>query len=189
MEDVRHAARCGADFVGLVAAESSRRLDMAAARELARVREEFPVRVVGVFHRQSRDEILRWIEKVPLDVAQVHPEDALELPIPVLLSHRLKGPIARAPEACARYRLYEIYVEGVPGGTGMPFPVEWLGPEAMRGLCFLAGGLTPENVGDRVRALRPFGVDVSGGVELAPGVKCPDKVQRFMEEARHAWLA
>jgi phosphoribosylanthranilate isomerase len=188
LEDALHAARCGADFLGLVAAESPRRLDLAAAAEVARARREFPVRTVGVFHRQPRALILEWIERVPLDVVQVHPEDGLDWPVPTLLSRRLRGPLESAVQPPGGFSVYEIFVEGVPGGTGRTFPVEWLETGVDPGRYFLAGGLTPGNVAERVRRLRPFGVDVSSGVETRPGVKDPGLVRRFIEEVRRAEL-
>ncbi|HVP38961.1 MAG TPA: phosphoribosylanthranilate isomerase [Candidatus Saccharimonadales bacterium] len=187
-EDAQHAARCGADLLGLVAAESPRRLTLAQAAEVARVRAEFPVRTVGVFHRQSRELILEWIERVPLDLVQVHPEDGTGWPVPVILTRRLQGPLREAPQPPAGFLLYEVFVAGRPGGTGQTFPAEWLESGVPPGRYFLAGGLTPENVAARVRRLRPFGVDVSGGVERSPGVKDPERVRRFIEEARHAEL-
>jgi phosphoribosylanthranilate isomerase len=186
--DAAHAARCGAAFLGLVAAESRRQLDIPRAAEVARVRQDFPVRTVGVFHRQPRGLNLEWIEKVPLDVVQVHPEDGLDWPVPVLLTRRLRGPLESAVQPAGGFVVYEIFVEGVPGGTGRTFPVEWLQTGVDPGRYFLAGGLDPDNVGERVRRLRPFGVDVSSGVETSPGVKDPERVRRFIEEARRAEL-
>jgi len=186
--DAAHAARCGADLVGLVAAHSPRQLTLAAAAEVARVRQDHPVRTVGVFHRQPRELILEWTARVPLDLVQVHPEDGLDWPVPVLLSRRLQGPPREPIQPVGGFLLYEIYVQGVPGGTGRTFPVEWLQGGADPGRYFLAGGLTPSNVAERVRCLRPFGVDVSSGVEAGPGIKDPELVRRFIEEARRADL-
>ena len=187
-EQAAQAARCGADFVGLVAAESRRRVTLEQAREVARVRGDFPVRAVGVFCGQPRELILEWIGRVPLDLVQLHPEDGADWPVPVVCTHRLRGPLAGPPEDGAAFRLFETFVEGRGGGPGRTFPLEWLGNPRALGKFFLAGGLNEANVGERVRAVRPFGVDVSSGVESAPGVKDPDKVRRFIEEVRRAEL-
>ncbi|MBI5835943.1 MAG: phosphoribosylanthranilate isomerase [Candidatus Eisenbacteria bacterium] len=188
LEDALLAARLGADFLGLVAAESRRRLTLEQAREVARARESHPVRTVGVFHRQPRTQILEWIERVPLDLVQVHPEDGTDFPVPVVLTRRLGGPLSEAPPPQAGFCVYEIYVEGVPGGTGRTLPLEWLETGVAPGKFLLAGGLNAGNVAERVRRLRPFGVDVSGGVESAPGVKDPAKLAQFIEEVRRADL-
>ncbi len=182
--DAEHAARCGADFLGIIATESPRRVDLDRAREIARVREQFPVRLVGVFSGQSREHILKWLEAVPLDVLQLHPEDGGPWPLPVMRTFRLKGPVTPAQVSADRYSMYEIFVEGLKGGTGRTFPMEWLEEKVALGPYFLAGGLNPSNVAERVRRLRPFGVDVSSGVESAPGVKDPEAVRKFIEEAR-----
>lgn len=185
--DAEHAARCGADFLGIIATESPRRVDLGLAREIARVRDRFPVRVVGVFAGQSREHILKWVEEVPLDVLQLHPEDGAPWPLPVMRTFRLKGPVTPAQVACDRFSMYEIFVEGLKGGTGRTFPVEWLEEQQVAlGPYFLAGGLSPSNVAERIRRLRPFGVDVSSGVESSPGVKDPEAVRKFIEEARRA---
>ena len=185
-DQAAHAAGCGADFVGVVAAESRRRVTLEEAREVARVRGDFPVRVVGVFQDQPRELVLEWIERVPLDVVPLG--WWLGWPVPVLCTHRLKGPLEAPPEDGAAFRLFEIFVEGRGGGPGRTFPVERLGDPRRLGKFFLAGGLNPHNVADRVSALRPFGVDVASGVEASPGVKDPEKVRRFIEEACRAHL-
>jgi phosphoribosylanthranilate isomerase len=81
--------------------------------------------------------------------------------------------------------LVDAYVEGQLGGTGRAAPWELLADFRPGVPLILAGGLTPDNVADAIRVVRPYGVDVASGVESAPGRKDPDKVRRFVENARH----
>lgn len=82
--------------------------------------------------------------------------------------------------------LVDAYVEGQLGGTGQTAPWQLLAEFRPGVPLILAGGLTPENVGEAIRVVRPFAVDVASGVESAPGRKDPDKVKRFIEAARRA---
>jgi phosphoribosylanthranilate isomerase len=77
--------------------------------------------------------------------------------------------------------LLDAYRPGVPGGTGTAF--DWrLVPRELVGGVILAGGLTPDNVRSAIRQVRPYAVDVSGGVESAKGIKAEDKMAAFMRE-------
>jgi phosphoribosylanthranilate isomerase len=82
--------------------------------------------------------------------------------------------------------LVDAYVEGQEGGTGQTAPWDLLAGYKPGVPLILAGGLTPENVGEAIRTVRPDGVDVASGVESAPGKKDPDKVRRFVAAAREA---
>ncbi|MEH6442517.1 MAG: phosphoribosylanthranilate isomerase [Oceanospirillaceae bacterium] len=85
----------------------------------------------------------------------------------------------------ARALLLDTYVKGVPGGTGAAFNWQLI-PEAMRSKIILAGGLDSTNVASAIKQIRPYAVDVSGGVELEKGRKCPVKIKRFMQEVASA---
>jgi phosphoribosylanthranilate isomerase len=82
--------------------------------------------------------------------------------------------------------LVDAHVEGQLGGTGKTAPWDLLADFDPGAPLILAGGLTPENVAEAIRAVRPFAVDVAGGVESAPGRKDPEKVRRFVANARSA---
>jgi len=82
--------------------------------------------------------------------------------------------------------LVDGYAAGLPGGTGRRAPWELLEGWRPRVPLILAGGLTPENVGQAIRCLRPYAVDVASGVEAQPGRKCADKVRRFVDAVRQA---
>ena len=85
--------------------------------------------------------------------------------------------------AGARGLLLDAYRPGVPGGTGETFDWSRI-PTDLAGRIVLAGGLDPDNVEQAVRQVRPFAVDVSGGVEAAPGIKDSDKMRRFVQAVR-----
>ncbi len=194
-EDARLAADAGADAVGLVFWPGSpRHLDVATARGITAVLPPFVLRV-GVFVNADRETLARIAEEAGLDLLQLHgdePPEALEnLPRRALKSIRV-GP-GFAPAEAERYAgsaaglLLDTRVEGTPGGTGRAF--DWSLARGLKERCgflVLAGGLTPETVGEAIRAVRPHGVDVSSGVESSPGRKDPLKVRAFVEAARSA---
>jgi len=195
-EDAQHAVSAGADAVGFVFwFMSPRKVDPARAAAIAH---ELPTSVlrVGVFVDAPRDEMLRISDEVGLDLLQLHGEESLEaladLPRPALKAVRV-GKHFTAAEAL-RYadRAAGVVVDTrlpgetqLPGGTGVPFDWSLVAELADRvGFLMLAGGLSPENVAQAVRAVRPHAVDVSSGVERMPGRKDPARVKAFVEAAR-----
>ena len=82
--------------------------------------------------------------------------------------------------------LLDTYHKDMAGGTGMPFDWNLVGQVKPPGPVILAGGLTPENVGEAIRQVKPFAVDVNSGVEYQPGRKDSDKLKRFVHEVRKA---
>jgi phosphoribosylanthranilate isomerase len=197
-EDARLAVDAGADAVGFVFwFMSPRKVD--PARAAAIVRElPAPVLRVGVFVDAPRDEMLRICDEVGLDLLQLHGEEPLEAlvdpPRPALKAVRVGKQFA--PEEALRYasRAAGLVVDTrlpgetqLPGGTGVPFDWSLVAGLADRvGFLMLAGGLSPENVAQAVRAVRPHAVDVSSGVERMPGRKDPARVRAFVEAARAA---
>ena len=218
-EDVRAAASAGADYLGFVLAGGPRHVEPGRARELheavtqsaappgAGGSDPSPVRPrpVAVLVDASVKEVLAAASAADVGIVQLHgaetPETCRALREVGLEVWKALRPRSEEElgELVARYRqvVDAIHVEGwsgrAAGGTGAGFPWAWA--EALRGertpgpALILAGGLTPENVSDAVRRVRPFAVDVSSGVELRPGVKDPDRVRAFVErvgEATHA---
>lgn len=216
--DVEAAAAAGADYLGLVFADSPRQVDPSAA---ARMVEGVGVRKVGVFVDAAIPVILRTAQVASLDVVQLHgdesPEECAVLRgtgLEVWKALRPRGSRELAEGAKAYGRVADgLLVEGwdpeVAGGAGAAFPHVWVeeaglagamgtgtgpgggndvgpGEGTSRPKLILAGGLTPESVGQAVRRLRPRVVDVSTGVEREPGVKDPEKVHRFVRETRAA---
>lgn len=145
---------------------------------------------VGVFVDASCGEVRRIARECRLDYVQLHgaesPEYCRGLGYPVIKAVRI-GESAEAgwEQYDVDYFLFDSYVPGQAGGTGQTF--DWSGflqiKEQIRRPYFVAGGLTPHNVGKAVAALAPDGVDVSGGVET-DGTKDAEKIRQFITAAR-----
>ena len=192
LTDALHAVKHGATAVGFVFWPKSPRF---IAPELAAgIIRELPgtVIAVGVFVNQPIDEITRIAAQTGIAAIQLHgdepPAYAPALPWPVLRATALdevNGSLTDWP--LDTLLLLDVHDPVRRGGTGRT--IDWsraAGIAAGRRIV-LAGGLTPDNVGAAIDAVRPYGVDVSSGVEEAPGVKNFDKVARFLENARAAF--
>ncbi|MFW3896073.1 phosphoribosylanthranilate isomerase [Pseudomonas bharatica] len=193
VEDALAAAQAGADAIGLVFyAKSPRAVSMQQAREIIAALPPF-VTTVGLFVNASRCELNEILEAVPLDLLQFHGD---ETPEACDGYHRpwIKALRVRAGDdleaECKRYArasgiLLDTYVAGVPGGTGEAF--DWtLVPGHLSKPIILAGGLNPHNVGAAIAQVRPYAVDVSGGVEQAKGIKDAARIDAFLDAVRRA---
>ncbi len=146
---------------------------------------------VGLFVNADAETIAEVVGEVQIDLIQFHgnecPDYCAEHARPWIRALRMKDDIDLAAEAGrfagARGLLLDAYRPGVPGGTGETFDWSRI-PAALAGRIVLAGGLDPDNVEQAVRQVRPFAVDVSGGVEAAPGIKDSDKMRRFVQAVR-----
>jgi phosphoribosylanthranilate isomerase len=187
------AAEAGADALGFVFYESSpRRVAIESAAEIGR---ELPRGVLkaGVFVNAPEEFVRRAISQCGLDLLQFHgdetPEYCLKFGVKCMKAIRIRD--AASLRSLTSYQtdawLLDAYASNQFGGTGHTFNWE-LAREAQRlgRPIFLAGGLTPENVAEAVRHVRPYGVDVSSGVEAAPGKKDRAKVKAFIEAAKTA---
>jgi phosphoribosylanthranilate isomerase len=186
--DLAAAVETGADAVGLVFfAPSPRAVEVEQAR---RLREALPpfVTSVGLFVDASPAFVRRVLESVPLDLLQFHgaesPEYCDAFSRPWIKAIRMRAGTDPATLA-ARYSraaglLLDTYDPAAVGGTGRRFDWE-LVPDQLAPRIILAGGLNPENVADAVRRVRPYAVDVSGGVESAKGVKDRAKMEAFLQ--------
>ena len=191
MADALVAAEAGADAIGLVFyGKSPRAVSIVQAREIVAALPPF-VTTVGLFVNASRCEIDETLDAVALDVLQFHgdetPAECARFHRPWYKALRVRaGDDIRAEVAHyvgARAVLLDTFVEGVPGGTGEMF--DWsLVPESLSVPVILAGGLTPQNVRQAIERVRPFAVDVSGGVELRKGIKDPARVREFVAQVR-----
>ena len=191
VEDALAAAAAGADAIGLVFyAKSPRAVDIEQARAILAALPPF-VTTVGLFVDAERSELERILASVPLDLLQFHGDESVQqceaFGRPYIKALRVKAgddiaaQVARYPSA--QGILLDAYVEGVPGGTGEAF--DWsLIPQTLSKLLILAGGLRPDNVAEAVSRVRPYAVDVSGGVEASKGVKDVEKVGAFIRAAR-----
>ena len=188
-EQARAAAGAGADAIGLMFYEPSPRfVTRARAAAVCAVLPPL-VSIVGVFVNPEPREVEAVVEGLPVDLLQFHGEEPPELcagtgrPYVKAVRVRTRDDIveAAARYADARALLLDAHHDALWGGTGRRFDWNVVPGDAGHPI-ILAGGLTPENVADAIRFVRPFAVDVSGGVESAPGEKDPESMERFMKE-------
>ncbi|WP_370210206.1 phosphoribosylanthranilate isomerase [Alloalcanivorax venustensis] len=199
-DDGRHAARAGAYAIGLVFYPPSPRY--VSPRQAADIVAALPpfVTTVGLFVDAPPEQIAALLEQVPLDMLQFHgdesPEYCAAFQRPWIKALRMRDGVDPRAEAerygaaGARGLLVDSYVPGVPGGTGERFDWDRLPADPSLPLV-LAGGLDPANVAEAVRRVRPWAVDVSGGVEVLGvdgrrqgGIKDPGAVSAFIRAAR-----
>lgn len=181
-DDVAAAVAAGANAVGFVFADSVRRIEPVEAAAAAR-RLPADVRRVAVMHHPGVDEWQRVLEEFRPDVLQTDAEDFPALDIP---GDVLRWPVFREGGTAAPRRGDTFLYEGAVSGSGRT--VDWARAHACArdGNMILAGGLDPDNVGTAIRAVRPWGVDVSSGVESAPGEKSAALMHAFTRAARAA---
>lgn len=188
-EDGRLAARLGAAAIGVVLAESSpRKVSPAQAAAICRAVPPFVLRV-GLFMDQPADRVRAILDQVPLDWLQFHgsePEDFCRS-----FSRPYIKAVAMAGDSDADYGAYadaaalllDGHGPGEPGGSGKTF--DWSRARVPDRPWILAGGLGPDNVAEAIARMRPPAVDVSSGVEAAPGIKDDKLLKRFMEAIGH----
>ncbi|GFN23456.1 phosphoribosylanthranilate isomerase [Thermanaeromonas sp. C210] len=185
-EDARSALDAGAHVLGFVFAPSPRRIHPERAREIITRLPPF-VTTVGVFVNEPRYSLLEIASFCRLDVLQLHgdepPEYCRGLFHRLIKAIRVKdiGSLDLIPKYRVDAFLLDAFVPGQAGGTGHTFNWEIARRAKELGSpIILAGGLTPENVAEAIRQVRPYAVDVSSGVETN-GQKDPVKIARFME--------
>lgn len=182
-------ARFGADFIGLVFVDTSpRHVTVTRAIEIVRaVRDIGPVSIVGVFRKEDPLRVREIARKVGLDMVQLHgdiDDDAIaSIGVPVIKAYAVE---VNVPHLSAHPSAAWSLFDNGGGGTGRVFDWSLLAGRAGRRPFFLAGGLIADNVADAIRQVRPDAVDVSTGVEAAPGIKDPMKVAAFIEKVRAA---
>jgi phosphoribosylanthranilate isomerase len=191
-EDAGKATRSGADAVGLVFAESPRKLGVEQAREIVAT---LPgsIMKVGVFVDEEPEEVLRIVREVGLDYAQLHGDESPETVtflrgegVKVIKALRVRGAgsLAAMDEYEADLFLLDAWSEKARGGTGERFDWELAKSHGGRGNILVSGGLTPENVREAIRFFEPYGVDASSSLEDAPGKKNGERVRRFVSAAK-----
>ena len=198
--DARLAVELGAGYVGAIFAGGPRLITADHARRMFDGIES--VRRVGVFGEQNSDEIARTAETAGLDIVQLHADPTpafveevkrktgLEVWAAIRMANTLEDSNLGALTSCADAILFDARSDGALGGTGRAF--DWsLLANARRGRSVsarivLAGGLTPTLVGEAIARIRPDVVDVSSGVESAPGVKDPQLMRAFIDAVRAA---
>lgn len=212
IEDARTAVTSGADAVGFIFAESPRRVTPEAVR---RITASLPPEIekIGVFVNASMETVLSTVKHAGLTGVQLHGEDRSGIADSVLEQgkkissgfrvlhvlhyggdpHRFAVQIhSLTKDSTVDTILVDTGMAGWQGGTGVPF--DWQGAQASftdastRVRLIAAGGLNPENVAQAIETLQPWGVDVSSGVEFAPGRKHPERVEAFLRAAHAAAL-
>ena len=189
--DALAAAEAGADALGFMFyAGSPRHVSLPAARDIIRQLPPFVARV-GVFVNPAEEVVRQAIEVCGLDILQFHgeepPEFCARFGLRVVKAFRIEdaSSLRALPAYAVSAWLLDSFVPGRRGGTGARF--NWdLAVEAQQlgRPILLAGGLTPENIADAVGRVRPYAVDVSSGVEAAPGRKDAGKVRAFIAAAK-----
>lgn len=191
-EDGLAAAAAGADAIGLVFAESPRRVTTERAADILRVLPPF-VTPVALFVDEPADRVREVCATLGIRTVQLHgdepPAVAEQLAgLCVIKAFRIgsRADLDAAADYPAAAYLLDARVQGQRGGTGATF--DW---QLLRGITWnrpivLAGGLTPANVAEAIRQARPHAVDTSSGVESEPGKKDPARVRAFVVEARRA---
>ncbi|MYM62726.1 phosphoribosylanthranilate isomerase [Pseudomaricurvus sp. HS19] len=189
--DARQAAAAGADAIGLVFYEKSpRHVSVEQAAEIARSVGPF-VTVVGLFVDAPEAFVQRVLAQVPLHVLQFHGNESdaqcAQYQRPFYKALRMKegldvtAAMTQYPSAVGI--LLDAYRAGVPGGTGETFDWQRV-PQQSDVALVLAGGLNAGNVAAAVAATGVYGVDVSGGVEAAPGKKDVEQMMAFVRQAK-----
>ncbi|RRN69059.1 phosphoribosylanthranilate isomerase [Peribacillus simplex] len=182
------AVKSGADFIGFIFAESSRKVEPELVGEFGA---NLPghVKKVGVFANQTEQEVIKSAEIAGLDYIQLHGNEsasfARRMPLPVIKAFAIESEqdIENLHEYPADFLLVDL--PKVSSGKGLTLDWEMIRKADLpRGKVILAGGLTPENVGKAISAVSPFAVDVASGVETN-GLKDAVKIKAFINEAKY----
>ncbi|MBI5329612.1 MAG: phosphoribosylanthranilate isomerase [Betaproteobacteria bacterium] len=195
IEDGLAAAHAGADAIGLVFANSPRRVTPQQACAIAAALPPF-ITTVALFVNPAVDEVARVIETMRPHCLQFHGEEPPEFcagfGLPWLKALRVRPGVdllqSAALYAGAQGLLLDAWSAAAHGGTGERFDWALIPPDLPLPVV-LAGGLTPDNIAQAVHAVRPWAVDVSSGVEAAPGIKDAEKIAALIKEVKHADVA
>jgi len=190
-EDAVHAARCGADAIGLVFYQPSPR--SVTPQEAIQITSKLPpfITSVGLFVNASAADIDQVLSVVPLSLLQFHgdesPEFCNQFQLPWIKAVRMRGDIdlhqQRARYSGAQGLLLDAYKKGVPCGTGDQFDWHRI-PADLASEVVLAGGIDVTNVQQAINQVNPWAIDVSGGVESHKGVKDRARISAFMQHAK-----
>ncbi len=192
-EDALSAISCGADAIGLVFyAASPRAVTAEQAASIVAVVPPF-VTVVALFVNETASRVNQVLSSLSIDVLQFHGDESAEFcqqfNRPYIKAVRVKADLdlgnACRAHSTAKGILLDAWQEGVPGGTGKTFDWRFAALELPLPVV-LAGGLNAGNVSEAMAALHPAAVDVSGGVELSPGIKDQVKINQFISAVKIA---
>jgi len=192
-EDALSAQEAGVDFIGFVFADSPRKISPEKANEIIKIISS-DIKVVALFVNKEKEAVESVLNKLSrVDALQFHGDETAQYCEyfkykEVIKAFRIKneGSIGRIKDFDSiNYVMLDTYKEGAYGGTGHTF--NWdiaLKAKVLGKPLFLSGGLTPENVKEAVKKTAPYAVDVSSGVEKAPGKKDPKRIKEFIEKAK-----
>jgi phosphoribosylanthranilate isomerase len=189
-DDAVAAAEEGADYVGLIFARSARKVDVKIAQDILWTLPK-GVEAVGVFMNQSLEEVRRILDATGLKIAQLHGDESVrfckELGAPVIKTFDTynDGTLEKLKKFDAFAFLLDLPKGGGAGARSRIDP-EWAILAKRHGKVLLAGKLAPDNVGEMIRKVRPWGVDVSSATEKSPGIKDRSKIRDFIQAAREA---
>lgn len=210
LEDASAAWGYGADLLGFIFAENTKRfIELNEASHIIRQLKSryIDVRAVGLFVKENLDDIAYAVAHCDLDLVQLHgsetPDECADLKklikdrydreIQIIKAFRVADEIQRiesydlADYSEADYFVFDTYHPGLPGGTGEKFNWNVLinQKEKIEKPFFLAGGLTPGNISDAISEVRPYGIDVSSGIEQKPRIKDQKLLKEFIDNARN----
>jgi len=187
LDAARTAVEAGADLIGFHFCTSDRRVQPEEAKAIV---DELSVRpkIVGVFIYEPADEVRRIAEYVDLDLLQLHGSErpGFDGGRPVMKVLKVRDGRVPTADDWPDPIMLDSWSADQRGGTGRTWEWELARPLLASRRVFIAGGLEPGNVGKVVSELRPYGVDVSSGVEARPRVKDPDKLRAFVLAVRRA---
>jgi phosphoribosylanthranilate isomerase len=195
LKDARQALEAGAAFIGFNFYQRSPRY--ITPRAAKRIMQSLPkkAKAVGVFVNEKEDTMLTMVRQIGLSHVQLHGEESpetvarLQRTIPVIKAVRVRKSFSTSE--LSRYKnasafLLDGFDRRRRGGSGKSFRWDIARHAKRAGHIFLAGGLTPDNIGEAIRSARPYAVDVCSGVEAKPGKKDPEAVIDFIRAARAA---
>jgi phosphoribosylanthranilate isomerase len=193
-EDAELAVSLGAWAIGFILwPESKRAADPAVAAGIARTMRR-RVELVGVFVNPTLDEVVQASESIGLTHVQLHGDEgpsfctavAARTGARVIKALRIgsQADMRDAERFHTDFHLLDADAGSAYGGTGRTWNWELIGARRSKIPVILSGGLTPDNVGDAIAAVQPWGVDVASGVESAPGIKDPAKLEAFIAAAQ-----
>ncbi|MFM7124688.1 MAG: phosphoribosylanthranilate isomerase [Actinomycetes bacterium] len=190
-QDALLAVALGADALGFVFAPSPRQISPALAREIVKRLPPETV-TVGVFRNESPTRMIEIVNEARLQGAQLHGQESPAMTAEVAADVRfvIKAVVAGSQDAAQAndFASDAILVDGLHPGSGTAYDWELLRDIPTNIRLMLSGGLTPDNVAAGIAQVRPWGVDVSSGVEKAPGMKDAVKMRHFITNARDAVL-
>ncbi|MFQ6043705.1 MAG: phosphoribosylanthranilate isomerase [Candidatus Poribacteria bacterium] len=191
LDDAIAAVEFGADALGFVFVPNTPRyIEPAKAAEIIARLPPF-LTTVGLFVNDSTERIKQVADQCKLNVIQLHgqesPDFCLRFNRKVIKAFRVKDreSLTALPEYTVSAYLLDTYVKGAMGGTGVTFDWRFASDAKKYGLVILAGGLNPENVARAIQQARPYGVDVSSGIEAEPGKKDHNKLKDFIAAAKN----